>query len=70
VPQSHESTLRRRFSDWIGDVGVKNHFACPRWLRRRGKGGRGNDTFASWAKEEISSDALVIPLLIITFSCA
>jgi hypothetical protein len=70
VPQSHESTLRRRFSDWVGDAGVKNDFSWPLWLRRKGKGGRGTGAFASWTKEEISSDALVIPLLIITFSCA
>ncbi|KAK1923325.1 hypothetical protein DB88DRAFT_346374 [Papiliotrema laurentii] len=44
---------------WVGDAGIDLDLALPP--------GR---TWGQWSKEEIAGDALVLPLLIVTFSCA
>lgn len=51
----------RRTRDWIGDSGVKV---------QRGRGVDDQRGWREWGREELSGDALVLPLLVITFSCA
>jgi hypothetical protein len=72
-----KSSLQRRWQGfwngmgcWIGETGVDFRPAFGSWRSSSAGLGSFQAGWSHWAREELSEESLVIPLLVITFSCA